>query len=118
MQRATFVCAKPALVARHPVASRPVVCSAHKNNIPMVECRAMTDEAIDSKVTQLKEDLFKLRIKAATRQPFKVVDLIDKRKDIARLLTAKREKSLALNMSKRDVRLAEKKVQVADGMAV
>lgn len=77
----------------------------------------MNDEAIDAKVTELKTDLLNLRFKQAAREKFTQSEIPQKRKDIARLLTVKREREVEQGISKRESRKLEKKKLLAEGMA-
>lgn len=86
--------------------------------LEMKDVRAMKNEDIDSKVIELKSDLLKLRIKQAAREKFVQAEMPAKRKDIARLLTVKRERELEQGISKRESRNLERRKLVAEGMAL
>jgi large subunit ribosomal protein L29 len=93
-----------------------VMCRAKK--MPMADIRSMSAEQIDAKVTELKEELFRMRMKQATRQSVVSSDMQMKKKDIARLLTVKRQQEIADGVSLRESRRREKKIAVAKGMAL
>eukprot|EP01025_Chloroclados_australasicus_P027892 TRINITY_DN2760_c0_g1_i2.p1 TRINITY_DN2760_c0_g1~~TRINITY_DN2760_c0_g1_i2.p1 ORF type:complete len:219 (+),score=20.81 TRINITY_DN2760_c0_g1_i2:86-658(+) len=84
----------------------------------MSEARGMSAEQIDAKVDEIKTELFHIRMKQATRQKFTPSEMPALRRDIARLLTAKRESELEQGVSKRESRNAEKQRQVAAGTAL
>ena len=90
---------------------------ACRAKLDMKEVRSMSDDAIDAKVTELKSDLLNLRIKQAAREKFAQADMSAKRRDVARLLTVKREREIEQGISKRESRKMEKKKLVAEGMA-
>lgn len=95
---------------------RAFVCRA---TIDMTAARAMTNDEIDLKVTELKTELLLMRFKQANREAFSTADKPKTRKDIARLLTARREREIKeFNMSKRESRRLSRKALVEKGMAV
>jgi large subunit ribosomal protein L29 len=104
------------LQARPAAVRGAVVCRAKK--MPMADVRAMDDAKIDTKVTELKEELFRIRMKQATKQTFKSSDMQTYTKDIARLLTVKREREIADGVSLRESRRKEKARLVAEGLAL
>lgn len=91
---------------------------ACRAKLEMKDVRAMKNEDIDAKVVELKSDLLKLRIKQAAREKFVQAEMPAKRKDIARLLTVKRERELEQGISKRESRNIERRKLVAEGMAL
>jgi large subunit ribosomal protein L29 len=93
-----------------------VVCCA--KSMDVADARGMTGEQIDVKVEELKTELFHIRMKQATRQKYTPSDIRVKRKDIARLLTVKREKEIEQGISKRQSRKLEKARLAAEGMAL
>lgn len=87
---------------------RTVACQA-KPTVKMADALLMKPEEIDSKVQELKRGLFDLRMKQATRQTFNAADVPMKRKDVARLLTAKRQQEIANGINLRESRRREVK---------
>jgi len=59
------------------------------------EIREMTDEEIRTRVTELQEELFRLRFRSATQQLESTALLGSIRKDVARLKTILRQRELA-----------------------
>lgn len=59
------------------------------------EIREMSDEEIREKLTELKEELFRLRFRSATMELDNPMLLRQLRRDIARLKTILRERQLA-----------------------
>lgn len=59
--------------------------------IDFKEIKTMDDAAIERKVTQIKEDLFKARMQKATSGIEKPHLLKEYKKDVAKLLTAKNQ---------------------------
>lgn len=92
------------------VAAAPRASSAicHAKKIQMSEVRALSNEDLDSKVTQLKTDLLFIRMAQAAREKFKGAEMPAKRRDIARCLTVKREREIADGINKRQSRKIEK----------
>ena len=58
------------------------------------EVRDLTDEELDRKLAELKEELFNLRFQLATGQLDNPMRVKAVRKDIARVHTVKREREL------------------------
>ncbi|MBP6064041.1 MAG: 50S ribosomal protein L29 [Bacteroidales bacterium] len=58
------------------------------------QIRDMTDQEIDNSLKNLRKELFNLRFQLATHQLHNPARLRVVRKDIARLLTVKREREL------------------------
>jgi len=58
------------------------------------QIRDMTDQEIDDSLKNLRKELFNLRFQLATHQLHNPARLRVVRKDIARLLTVKREREL------------------------
>lgn len=84
----------------------------------MKEARSLSNEDIDAKVTELKSDLLNLRMKQAAREKFDQGAMPIKKKDIARLLTVKREREIEQGISKRESRNMERRKLVSEGMAL
>ncbi len=61
------------------------------------EIRKMSDEELSNELASLKEELFKLRFQHATNQLDNPAQIAQVKRDIARVLTIKREKQLAAN---------------------
>ena len=61
------------------------------------EIRKMSDEELSNELASLKEELFKLRFQHATNQLDNPAQIAQVKRDIARVLTSKREKQLAAN---------------------
>ena len=59
------------------------------------ELREKTDGELNELETELREELFRLRMKHFTGQLQRVTDLKEKRRDIARIRTILRERELA-----------------------
>jgi ribosomal protein L29 len=105
--------AKPRCVATPRCA---LVCRA---KIDMSAARAMTNDEIDLKVKELKTELLLMRFKQANREAFSTADKPKTQRDIARLLTAKREKEIKeFKISKRESRRLSRKALVESGMAI
>ena len=64
--------------------------------VTVVELRALNRSALDTKVTELKEELFTLRFQAATGQLESHGRLRAVRKDIARIYTVLTERELGI----------------------
>ncbi|MGI6096617.1 MAG: 50S ribosomal protein L29 [Dethiobacteria bacterium] len=60
------------------------------------EIRKLTDEELQEKLVELKEELFNLRFQMATGQLENVMRLRQVRKDIARIKTILRERELGI----------------------
>eukprot|EP00899_Mesostigma_viride_P025501 jgi/Mesvir1/6135/Mv00839-RA.1 len=74
---------------------------------------AMPSAEIDAKVNELKKELFSLRMKKATRQDIKTHEFKATRRDIARLLAAKRQKEIEQGISMRESRNMDKARKMA-----
>ena len=59
------------------------------------EIRDMTDDEIRGRVTELQEELFRLRFRSATQQLESTALLTALRRDVARLKTILRQRELA-----------------------
>ena len=59
------------------------------------EVRKMSAAELDSKLVELKKDLFQLRLQHATNQLDNPVRIAEVKKDIARVKTMSREQQLA-----------------------
>jgi large subunit ribosomal protein L29 len=64
--------------------------------VPAAELRGLTRSELDTKVTELKEELFTLRFQAATGQLESHGRLRVVRKDIARIYTVLTERELGI----------------------
>jgi large subunit ribosomal protein L29 len=64
--------------------------------VPAAELRGLTRSELDTKVTELKEELFTLRFQAATGQLESHGRLRAVRKDIARIYTVLTERELGI----------------------
>jgi large subunit ribosomal protein L29 len=64
--------------------------------VPAAELRGLTRSELDTKVTELKEELFTLRFQAATDQLESHGRLRAVRKDIARIYTVLTERELGI----------------------
>jgi large subunit ribosomal protein L29 len=64
-------------------------------NLKVEQMRQMTDEEIDAKLKEYKEELFNLRFRMATGQLDNPMQLRAVRKSIARVKTIQRERELA-----------------------
>jgi large subunit ribosomal protein L29 len=63
---------------------------------PATELRGLTDEELDTRLREAKEELFNLRFQAATGQLESHGRLRAVRKEIARIYTVKRERELGI----------------------
>jgi large subunit ribosomal protein L29 len=59
------------------------------------EIRELTDDEIQERVSQIQEELFRLRFRSATQQLENPALVRQLRRDVARLKTIQRERSLA-----------------------
>jgi large subunit ribosomal protein L29 len=59
------------------------------------EIRKMSTEELNKELTSLKEELFKLRFQHATNQLENPAQIAQVKRDIARVMTIKREQELA-----------------------
>lgn len=57
--------------------------------------RDLSDEELETRVAETKEELFRLRVQHATLQLADTSQLRQVRRDIARMLTVQRERALA-----------------------
>ncbi|CAM6085349.1 unnamed protein product [Calypogeia fissa] len=80
------------------------VSAMAKREQQLVEIRQMSDESIGQTVIDLKGELFVLRCKQATRQEYKSSDFRKVRKQIARMLTVRREREIERGVSVRESR--------------
>jgi len=62
---------------------------------PTRELRELTDEALEQRLAEAKEEMFNLRFQHATGQLDNSARLGDVRRDVARLLTLQREREIA-----------------------
>lgn len=102
---------------RMPVAARPVQCFA-KPQVSMKDALAMTPEQIDDKVFQIQREMIGLRMKVQQKIKVDSAKFRVSRKDIARLLTAKRQQEIDQGVTKRESRKRATKAAVAKGMAL
>ncbi|MCR4689003.1 MAG: 50S ribosomal protein L29 [Saccharofermentans sp.] len=61
------------------------------------DIRKMSTEELNSELSSLKEELFKLRFQHATNQLENPAQIAQVKRDIARVMTIKREQELAAN---------------------
>ncbi|KAL2629558.1 hypothetical protein R1flu_014244 [Riccia fluitans] len=80
------------------------VSAMAKRQEELTSIRKMTDEEIGVSVVDLKGELFVLRCKQATRQEYKSSEFRRIRKQIARMLTVRRERELENGINKRESR--------------
>ncbi|CAM6101008.1 unnamed protein product [Calypogeia fissa] len=90
--------------ARAPLWKSLEVSAVAKREQQLVEIRQMSDESIGQTVVDLKGELFVLRCKQATRQEYKSSDFRKIRKQIARMLTVRREREIERGISVRESR--------------
>ncbi|XRB09571.1 ribosomal protein L29 [Pycnococcus provasolii] len=76
------------------------------------DARAMTVEQIDDAVLSERKLLLDLRVKASRKQEFKPHEFKVHKKNIARMLTIKREKEIADGISKKESRFNERMANV------
>jgi large subunit ribosomal protein L29 len=62
--------------------------------LKLSEIRILSDEELAKKLEDTRQELFNLRIRAATRQLASNQEIIKAKKTIARMLTIKREREL------------------------
>ena len=58
------------------------------------EIRELTQDELSKRETELKEEIFNLRIQIATQQTTNVARINNLKKDLARVLTIKKEKGI------------------------
>ena len=58
------------------------------------DIRELTEDELNKTETELKEEIFNLRIQIATQQTTNVARIGNLKKDLARVLTVKKEKGL------------------------
>ncbi len=58
------------------------------------DIRELTEDELNKTETELKEEIFNLRIQIATQQTTNVARIGNLKKDLARVLTIKKEKGL------------------------
>ncbi|MEM7007587.1 MAG: 50S ribosomal protein L29 [Thermodesulfobacteriota bacterium] len=58
------------------------------------EIRELTDDELNKTENELKEEIFNLRIQVATQQTTNVARIRNLKRDLARVLTIKKEKGL------------------------
>ncbi|CAG9463487.1 unnamed protein product [Pedinophyceae sp. YPF-701] len=109
---ARFVAAPAARPAVRPRAA----CVAQASKA--AEFRSLSVEAIDEKVDGLKRELFDMRMKQATRQEVKSHEFKLKKKEVARLLTVRREKTLEQGLDRRTANKLEKNALLKEGALV
>ncbi|KAL3687557.1 hypothetical protein R1sor_013866 [Riccia sorocarpa] len=80
------------------------VSAMAKSQDELKNIRQMSDEEIGASVVDLKGELFVLRCKQATRQEYKSSEFRRIRKQIARMLTVRRERELEQGINKRESR--------------
>ena len=78
----------------------------------------MTPEQIDEKVFELRRNLIGLRWRAQQKIKLDSSEFRERRKDVARLLTAKRQQEIDQGISKRESRKRATRKAVAEGMAL
>ncbi|MBM4395307.1 MAG: 50S ribosomal protein L29 [Deltaproteobacteria bacterium] len=59
------------------------------------ELGALTDEELEAREKQLRESLFKTRMKLAVGQMSKVADIMATKRNLARVLTTRRARQIA-----------------------
>eukprot|EP00887_Chlorella_sp_A99_P003365 scaffold26.g3365.t1 len=77
---------------------------------------SLSREDIDSKVEELKRDMFAMRIKFAKREDFKKSEYRGLKRQIAQLLTVRREAEIAEGLDARTSRAAERRRLVEAGL--
>jgi len=73
----------------------------------------MSDAQLDAAVKESKTEIIKLEMKKASRQEFKPHEIKAHKKQVARLLTVKREREIEQGVSKRESRRNEKNAALA-----
>jgi large subunit ribosomal protein L29 len=61
-----------------------------------VEIRELKDDELERKEKEIREELFNLRVQLSTRQMTNVSRIKKLKKDLARVLTIQRERSLGI----------------------
>ncbi|XP_010444504.1 PREDICTED: 50S ribosomal protein L29, chloroplastic-like [Camelina sativa] len=95
--------------ARVPAAAAAVVSSSRKPAVVMMskreaelkEIRSKTTEQLQEEVVDLKGELFMLRLQKSARNEFKSSDFRRMKKQVARMLTVKREREIKEGIKKR-----------------
>lgn len=120
LNRAPSVSSRPSVAARAPVTGRRaasvgrrasasvVICASASASASSADARAMTVEQIDDAVLSERKLLLDLRVKASRKQEFKPHEFKVHKKNIARMLTIKREKEIADGISKKESRFNER----------
>jgi large subunit ribosomal protein L29 len=80
-----------------------------KREQELVDIRKMSQEEINETVIDLKGELFLLRTKKATRQEYKSSEFRRMRKQIARMLTVRREREIEQGITMRESRKLDRK---------
>ncbi|CAM6061260.1 unnamed protein product [Sphagnum tenellum] len=80
-----------------------------KREQELVDIRKMSQEDINETVIDLKGELFLLRTKKATRQEYKSSEFRRMRKQIARMLTVRREREIEQGITMRESRKLDRK---------
>mmetsp|Transcript_2578 Transcript_2578/g.9485 ORF Transcript_2578/g.9485 Transcript_2578/m.9485 type:complete len:148 (+) Transcript_2578:2612-3055(+) len=99
--------------ARPAGARRTVVARAAPTANNVASVRQMSDAQLDAAVKESKTEIIKLEMKKASRQEFKPHEIKAHKKQVARLLTVKREREIEQGVSKRESRRNEKNAALA-----
>lgn len=90
--------------AARALAVRPPARSIRANAGSAAEMRTMSVEQLDQEVDECRKKLLDLRVKQSRKQDFKPHEFKMYKKQVAKLLTVRREKEIADGVSKKDSR--------------
>lgn len=95
-----------------------IYCNRIESHNDNTQCRSKfsTPESIDEEVERLRRELFKMRIKFAKREEYKPAQKKALRKQVAQLLTIKREREIESGVDRRTAKNAEKRRLVEAGL--
>ncbi|CAH2043381.1 unnamed protein product [Thlaspi arvense] len=85
--------------SRKPMAAKVVMMS--KREAELKDIRAKTTEELNEEVIDLKGELFMLRLQKSARNEFKSSDFRKMKKQVARILTVRREREIEEGIGKR-----------------
>ncbi|XP_010462097.1 PREDICTED: 50S ribosomal protein L29, chloroplastic-like [Camelina sativa] len=91
----------PAAAAVVSSSRKPGVVMMSKREAELKEIRSKTTEQLQEEVVDLKGELFMLRLQKSARNEFKSSDFRKMKKQVARMLTVKREREIKEGIKKR-----------------
>ncbi|CAN8264279.1 unnamed protein product [Cochlearia groenlandica] len=103
-----------ASAARVPTAAispsgKPMVVKMSKRDAELKDIRGKTTEELNEEVIDLKGELFMLRLQKSARNEFKSSDFRKMKKQVARILTVRREREIEEGIGKRLSRKLDRK---------